>query len=601
LLCGATSAAFTAGGAARAVAGVAPHSLFPARGGLMPSAAAARGGAGGTAALPAIAASATWGTAKEPRGMTALNHGGDGALVSVSCPAKGTCSAAGLYDDATPMGSGRQALTVGEEGGAWGAAQPVPAAVALNVGKTGEFQAVSCASAGNCGGGGDYQDATGTSHSLVVTEAGGTWTGAKEVPGSLPPGGRSSAVTAESCPAVGRCTIAGYLRDSDGNEVAYVDSQQPNHAWGAAMPVAGLPATGFYESVDSLSCRSPGNCAAGGFFQSQLGPDVTQVWVVSEVNGVWHKAKTVAAALNKGNSSNLGQVSCGSPGNCVAVGYYSPAPSQLKPFIEAEKNGAWQPVITLTSLGTLASLDVVSCASAGNCTAGGSAGGTTGAHAIVVTEKNGTWGKTATLPGLAALDTGHGGYVAALSCVSPGNCAAAGDYEFAGNKGLYVWVAGQRHGVWGNAALVPGLNALNAGKSAGVGGLSCATLGGCGMVGYYTDGSGHAEPWVVAGAIAVPTTARLALSTGTVRFGHEQAEKVSVSVTAANGRRPPGRVTVTAGSVTLCVITLTMGTGSCHLAASKLRPGSYPVAAVYDGSHDYQGSNVAKKTLKVTK
>jgi hypothetical protein len=49
------------------------------------------------------------------------------------------------------------------------------------------------------------------------------------------------------------------------------------------------------------------------------------------------------------------------------------------------------------------------------------------------------------------------------------------------------------------------------------------------------------------------------------------------------------------------VITLSAGTGSCRLAASKLRPGSYTVAAVYDGAHDYQGSNVAKKTLKVTK
>jgi hypothetical protein len=570
LLYGATSAAFMTGSAARAAAG-------------------------GVGPLPAIAASATWGVAKEPRGMNALDHGGSGSLAAVSCPAKGTCSAVGHYNDAAPMGTGRQVLTVGEEGGVWGAAQQVPAVAALNAGDFATFHAVSCASPGNCGGSGTFQDAGGTSHSFVVTETGGTWTGAKEVPGSLPAGGKFSEVLTESCPAVGRCTIGGDMVLSDGSDIAYVDSQAPSHAWGTAKLIPGLPSTGFAENVQSLSCRSPGNCAAGGYLQNRTGLAVANAWVASEVNGLWHPVKKVAVALNKGREAFAQQVSCGSPGNCVAVGYYSPAINQTRGFIEAEKNGTWQPLISLPGLGVL---NAVSCASAGNCTAGGYAASGTTSRAIVMTEKNGKWTSPAGLPGMAALDTSHGGLVSSLSCVSAGNCVAAGNY---GNNGAsQVWVAGQRGGVWGNAAPVPGLNALNAGKTAGVGGLSCAALGSCAMVGFYSDGSNAPQPWMVAGAIAVPTTVKLALSTGTVRFGHEQAEKVSVSVTAANGRRPPGRVTVRAGSVTLCVITLSAGTGSCHLAASKLRPGSYSVAAVYDGSHDYQGSNVAKKPLRVT-
>jgi hypothetical protein len=497
------------------------------------------------------------------------------------------------------MGNGRQVFTVGEEGGVWGSAQPVPSLATLNADHDDEFQAVSCAAPGNCGGGGNYRDATGTSHSFVVTETGGTWTGAKDVPGSLPAGGKSSEVTTESCPAVGRCTIAGDLTDSGGNEVAYVDSQTPNHTWGTALPVPGLPATGFFEHVNSLSCRSPGNCAAGGTIRNQAGTTGTTPWVASEANGLWHPARKLAVALNKGGEGFTDQVSCGSPGNCVAVGYYSPAVDQSKPFIEAEQNGTWQPLITLNGLGSVARLYRVSCASAGNCTAGGAAGNISASHAIVVSEKNGTWGKPATLPGLAELDTSHDSYVSVLSCVSPGNCAAAGNYT-AGGAGLYVWVAGQRNGVWGNAAPVPNLNALNAGKVAAVNGLSCATLGSCAMGGYYTDGTMKNQPWVASGAIAVPTSITLGLSTGTVRVGHEQAEKISVAVTAANGRRPPGKVTVKAGSVTLCVITLSAGAGSCRPAASSLRPGSYTVAAVYDGSHDYQGSNAAKKPLRVT-
>jgi hypothetical protein len=574
LLCGAASAAFTAGGAARAAAA-------------------------GTAAAPAVAASATWGVAKEAKGMNALEHGGFGILESVSCPAKGTCSAVGYYFDPTPMGAGQQAFTVGEEGGVWGAAQPVPSVAMLNADNTAGFTAVSCTSAGNCGGGGTYRDGTGTQRSFVVAETGGTWTGAREVPGSLPAGGQSSEVTVESCPAAGRCAVGGDMKDSAGNDVAYVDDQTPNHAWGTALPVPGLPATGFAARVNTLFCRSPGNCVAGGTIQNQAGPRVITAWVVSETSGLWHAAKKVAVALNKGNQAFTEQVSCGSPGNCVAVGSYAPAANQFKPFIEAEKNGAWQPLITLSGLGTEAGLGAVSCASAGNCTAGGSGGSANAFYAIAMTEQNGRWGKPTKLPGLGALDTGHGGYVAEVSCVSPGNCAAAGGYQLA-SKGQNVWVAGQRNGAWGNAAPVPNLNALNAGMSAQVNGLSCATLGSCGMVGFYLDGAMKDQPWLAAGAIAVPTSVTLALSAGTVRFGHEQAEKISVSVTAANGRRPPGKVTVTAGTATLCVIALSAGTGSCRLAASRLRPGSYTVAAVYDGSHDYQGSNVAKKALRVT-
>jgi hypothetical protein len=469
----------------------------------------------------------------------------------------------------------------------------------LNADKDGELAAVSCASAGNCGGSGHYRDATGTVRSFVVTETGGTWTGAKEVPGSLPPGGQATEATAESCPAAGRCTITGFLVDSGSNTLVYVDSQAPNHAWGTASLVPGLPTTGFIEHASSLACRSPGNCVVGGYMQNLVGTTVITAWVANEVNGLWHPAQKVAAALNKGNEAFIEGMSCGSPGNCVAVGGYSPAINQFRPFIKVEKNGAWQPAIILSGVGTEADLNAVSCTSAGNCTAGGVAGNSSAVHAIVLTEKNGKWGKPTGVPGMAALDVGHEGSVSRISCVSPGNCAAAGIYQ-AGNAGHYVWVAGQRNGVWGNAAPVANLNALSVGKSTAVTKLSCATLGWCGMVGYYIDGSAHTQPWMASGAIALPTTIKLALSTGTVRLGHEEAEKISVSVTAANGRRPPGKVTVKAGPVTLCVISLSAGAGSCRLGASRLRPGSYTVAAVYDGSHDYQSSNVAKKPLRVT-
>jgi Bacterial Ig-like domain (group 3) len=99
---------------------------------------------------------------------------------------------------------------------------------------------------------------------------------------------------------------------------------------------------------------------------------------------------------------------------------------------------------------------------------------------------------------------------------------------------------------------------------------------------------------------AEPTATSLALSTGSVRSGHEQAERLSVQVRPAIGGTPAGQVTIKAGSVTVCVVTLNFGKGTCTLSASKLRPGTYLLAARYGGKSPFAASASARKTLTVT-
>jgi hypothetical protein len=50
-----------------------------------------------------------------------------------------------------------------------------------------------------------------------------------------------------------------------------------------------------------------------------------QGFVVSEKNGVWGRAVEVPglAALNKGGNAGVGSVSCASPGTCAAGGSYA--------------------------------------------------------------------------------------------------------------------------------------------------------------------------------------------------------------------------------------------------------------------------------------
>jgi hypothetical protein len=113
----------------------------------------------------------------------------------------------------------------------------------------------------------------------------------------------------------------------------------------------------------------------------------------------------------------------------------------------------------------------------------------------------------------------------------------------------------------------------------------------------FAASSGHAT-LTVAGE---PTTTSLALSAAVVRSGHEQAERLTVTVKPAFGGTAAGLVTVKAGSVTICTINLKNGKGACTLSASKLRPGSYRLVARYGGRAPDAASASAGRTLTVTR
>ena len=112
-------------------------------------------------------------------------------------------------------------------------------------------------------------------------------------------------------------------------------------------------------------------------------------------------------------------------------------------------------------------------------------------RAFVVSEKNGSWGKAMQVPGAAAL-SGAGGNseVDALSCASAGNCAAGGSYSSDGDQQAFV--VSEKNGSWGRAIEVPGLAALNNGTYAGIDSVSCASVGNCAVAGHYDNGAPEA-------------------------------------------------------------------------------------------------------------
>jgi hypothetical protein len=79
------------------------------------------------------------------------------------------------------------------------------------------------------------------------------------------------------------------------------------------------------------------------------------------------------------------------------------------------------------------------------------------------------------------------------------------------------------------------------------------------------------------------TSTGLALSATRVPFGHEQAERLTVTVTGPVGDTPTGQVTITAGAAIIAVVTLAGGSGTVMLSAGQLSPGIYQLTASYGG------------------
>ncbi len=455
--------------------------------------------AGGAGPAAAAATGGTWGTAEEVPGTAALNQTGIAGVSSVSCAVAGSCSAVGYYKDAS---GNSQAFVVGETTGTWGTAREAPGTAALNH-QDGGMGYVSCISAGNCTGSGGYLDGSGFTQPFVIGEAGGTWHKAKEVPGitALNTGG-SAGIWSLSCGAAGNCSAGGYYTDSSGHRQAFVVSKT-NGTWGTAREVPGSAAlnTGGFAVVQSVSCASAGNCSAGGYYTDSSGHQ--QVFVVGETNGTWGTAREVpgSAALNTGGFAVINEVSCGSAGNCSAGGYYKQITAYEQAFLVSETNGTWGKAVEVPgtaalNTGGLAVTASVSCASTGNCTAGGSYYGSSGLQAFVISETNGNWGTAVDVPGVAALNQRGQAQLEVVSCPSAGNCGAGGYYTDGSNH-QQVFVVSQTNGTWGTAVEVPGTAALNVGGNAQIASMSCASPSRCSAGGYYTDNIGAEQAFVV--------------------------------------------------------------------------------------------------------
>src|SRR5215472_579850 len=438
-------------------------------------------------------------------------------------------TAAGAAAGSLAPAAAGTAVSSAAQGGTWGTAAEIPGSNRLNHGGQATIGAVSCASATNCGAGGSYTSGFSSTapivQAFVVNKTANIWRMAQAVPGTatLNTGGNAKVVSGSaalnasgpvsvilsvSCAAPGDCSAGGYYSDASGHEQAFVVTQT-NGTWGSAEEIPGTGAlnAGGSARVDSMSCGSPGNCSAAGQYASKTidGIATVQAFVVNQTNGTWGKAQEVpgTAALNGGGYATVNSVSCPSAGNCSAGGSYTTAAPLTQAFVVVETNGTWGkarlvPGSAALNKRGLAQVNSVSCASAGNCSAGGFyLDASFNTQAFVVSESGGTWGSAKEIPGTAALDQRAPGAVTdSVSCGAPGDCSATGSYTDSYGA-QQAFVAGQSSGTWGSAEEIPGTGALNGGGQASAQSVSCAPGGLCNAVGTYLNVKLNAQVFAV--------------------------------------------------------------------------------------------------------
>jgi hypothetical protein len=426
------------------------------------------------------------------------------AVLSISCRSAGDCTAGGAFRDRAGQ---QQAFVVSETKGAWGKPLEVPGSGRLNAGGAAFVGSVSCASPGNCAAGGSYTDGARNVQAFVASETKGAWGRAIEVPGSgrLNVAGRAS-VESVSCTSPGNCGAGGVyalpLSPTAPSEQPYVVTER-NGTWGQAIKVVGLGNNVVESDVASVSCTSAGNCGAGGGAED-FSSETSSPFAVSQVNGHWQNAITLhgTVPLNGGVIAGISQISCPSAGNCSAAGTYSDHAGNTQAFVATEVSGRWQRAIEVPgtaalNVGPLAQANSVSCVSPGNCAADGfySSGGVD-IQAFVVSQDHGRWQRAIEIPGTAALNAGANAQASSVSCGSAGNCSAGGFYTDRRNRSQ-AFVVREIGGHWLKAIEVPGTATLNAGGDARVTWISCASAGNCAAGGSYQDRSGDQQAFVV--------------------------------------------------------------------------------------------------------
>jgi hypothetical protein len=464
------------------------------------------------------------------------------SLYSIACPSAGNCSAVGTYVDSSNYSQG---LLLSQSANVWSAGQKAPLPPNAGSNPAVDIYSVSCVSADNCTAVGTYHESASNVQGLLLSESGGAWSAIEApLPGDADAVNTHVLLNGVSCSSSGNCTAVGSYVNSSGSQGLLLN--ESSGAWTATR--ATLPNGVTSKSpinLNEVSCASAGNCVAIGYYTDSL--THTQPLLESQSSGTW---TPITPPLPAGGSTGVGNalvsVSCPSAGNCAVTGSYQDSSAHTQGLLLRESSGTWTPIKALlpADAGTdpRVSVGSVSCASAGECTAVGYYHDASGhSQALVLGESSGAWsaGIRASFPSDAGVNAT--GFLGLVSCASAGNCSAVGGYTDSSGNGQGLLVS-ESSGTWSTGIRAPLPADAGSNPFVELDAVSCATAASCSIVGNYEDSSNTTPGLLVSAVPASPTLTLSAPTTGTV------GSTLALSTVAAGlsaGASPVGTITFT--------------------------------------------------------
>lgn len=296
------------------------------------------------------------------------------------------------------------------------------------------LEGVTCVSAKHCLAVGDFlptdkdadvgdPDGDGqATHTLVEVSDGRSW---RRVP-SPDAGEGGSILTSIACPAANDCTAVGsYKRSVFGAQMSKAPPAYPliEHYDGRAWALVDAPTIAPNTTLASVSCPSSTYCVAVGADAVGLATGgANAVPVIEENNGSsW---RVVPVTLQAGMSAELTSVACPSQSFCVAVGGLAPRsdPTSTRPLIEAWSAGSWHSVSLPPGSDGPGILNDVTCPSPGHCVAVGTTGVLRASGAGLAIDLDGATWTTDT----SSLEVGGDATFSAIGCSSIEDCVVVG-------------------------------------------------------------------------------------------------------------------------------------------------------------------------------
>jgi hypothetical protein len=346
--------------------------------------------------------------------------GHGGVLHGISCLSSADCTAVGAFDE------GVRALPLTEhwDGSTWTAqAAPAPAGAVST-----QLLSISCVSATDCTAAGYTGREVSAAGPLAEHWDGSAWA-IQATP--TPAGAVTSRLTGVSCASATTCTAVGWFSRStaSANTTRPLAERWDGTRW--RIQATPIPAGSVAAVLSGVSCISAGNCTAAG--SSDLSPHEPDSLTLAEH---WDgSAWTVQTTANPSGSleNGLNGISCVSAANCTAVGSAQPGNSPGQLLAEHWDGTTWALQATPAPPGaTTSELAGVSCVPAG-CTAVGTFQTSSPDIQLLAEFWNGSaWVRQAVpLPGNSDVPE-----LDAVSCAQPAACTAVGLYFRSGDRAL---------------------------------------------------------------------------------------------------------------------------------------------------------------------